>query len=91
MRKGARECRCIAVYLPTGIDLRFFEGDEMRRTRLVPDKYLAERLSAEWDVLVLLDGEPWFSRRWPDAARARYYAEAMRQDNVRGGWRETHD
>jgi hypothetical protein len=48
MRKGARECRCVAVYLPTGIDLRLFVGDEMERTRLMPDKYFAERLSAEW-------------------------------------------
>jgi hypothetical protein len=50
MRKGAQECRCVAVYLPNGIDVRFFERDEMRRTRLVPDKWLAERLSAEWAV-----------------------------------------
>jgi hypothetical protein len=48
MRQGERECRCVAVHLPTGIDVRFFEGDEMRRTRLVPDKWLAERLSTEW-------------------------------------------
>jgi hypothetical protein len=48
MRKDERECRCVAVYLPTGIDVRLFIGDEMERTRLMPDKYLAKRLSAEW-------------------------------------------
>jgi hypothetical protein len=31
MRKDERECRCVAVYLPTGIDVRFFEGKEMQR------------------------------------------------------------
>jgi hypothetical protein len=48
MRKGEREIRCVAVYLPTGIDVRLFVGNEMKRTRLMPDKYFAERLSAEW-------------------------------------------
>jgi hypothetical protein len=43
MRKDGRECRCVAVYLPTGIDVRRFEGDEMRRTLLVTDKWFAER------------------------------------------------
>ena len=48
-------------------------------------------VGAGWDVMVLLDGEPWFSRRCPDRERATYYADAMRQDNVRTGWREpTH-
>jgi hypothetical protein len=48
MRKSGRELRCVAVYLPTGIDLRLLEGADFQRTRLVPDKYMAERLSAEW-------------------------------------------
>jgi hypothetical protein len=48
LRKGEREIRCVAVYLPTGIDVRVFIGDEMERTRLMTDKYFAERLSAEW-------------------------------------------
>jgi hypothetical protein len=46
MRKDERECRCVVVYLPTGIAVRLFEGDEMRRTWLVPDKWSAQRLSA---------------------------------------------
>jgi hypothetical protein len=50
------------------------------------------KVGAGWDVLVILDGEPWFPRRCPDAERARYYAEAMRQDNLRGGgWHEQRD
>jgi hypothetical protein len=30
------------------------------------------RVGAGWDVLVLFDGEPTFSRRCPDAGRARF-------------------
>jgi hypothetical protein len=41
--------------------------------------------------MVLMDGEPWFSRRCPDAASARSYADAMRQDNLRGGWRAANE
>jgi hypothetical protein len=48
MRKGERELRCVAVYLPNGIDVRLLERTDFQRTRLVPDKWLAERLSAEW-------------------------------------------
>jgi hypothetical protein len=29
--------------------------------------------------------------RWPDVESARYYADAMRQDNLRGGWRAAND
>jgi hypothetical protein len=28
--------------------VRLFEGADFQRTRLMPDKWLAERLSAEW-------------------------------------------
>ena len=37
VRKGERELRCVAVYLPTGIDLRLLERDGFRRTELVRD------------------------------------------------------
>jgi hypothetical protein len=30
--KGTRTLRCVARYLPIGIDLRLMEGDEFRRT-----------------------------------------------------------
>jgi hypothetical protein len=54
MRKGEQEIRCIAVYLSTGIDVR--DGDETRRTRLVPDKWFAERLNAEWATQLRTSG-----------------------------------
>jgi hypothetical protein len=31
VQKGARELRCVTVYLPAGIDLRLFEGEDFRR------------------------------------------------------------
>ena len=43
-------------------------------------------VGAGWDVLVLVNGEPLFSRRCVDDRQARYVAESLRQDNVRGGW-----
>jgi hypothetical protein len=46
------------------------------------------RVNAGWDVMVLLDGEPQFSRRCPDVESARYLATAMKQDGLRCGWRE---
>jgi len=43
------------------------------------------RAGAGWDVWVLMDGEPLFSRRRGDEAKARYVANAMKGDNMRGG------
>jgi hypothetical protein len=43
--KGSRELRCMAHYLPTGIDVRLMENDGFRRTQLCRD-------AAEVDVLV---------------------------------------
>jgi hypothetical protein len=40
--KGSRKLRCVARYLPTGIDLRLLEGDDFRRTELHKDSDLAE-------------------------------------------------
>ena len=34
VRKGTRDLRCIAKYLPTGIDLRLLEDNDFRRTQL---------------------------------------------------------
>jgi hypothetical protein len=48
VRKGERELRCVAVYLPTGIDLRLLEGDGFRRTELVPDAPALHRRVADW-------------------------------------------
>jgi hypothetical protein len=48
MRKGDRELRCLAVYLPTGIDVRLFEGSDFRRTQLVRDAPAVTALSDKW-------------------------------------------
>lgn len=46
--KGARGLRCVAVYLPTGVDVRLFEGRDFRRTRLCKDAPEAYALSDKW-------------------------------------------
>jgi len=43
------------------------------------------RMGAGWDVFVLMNGEPLFSRLCGDERLARSYAQAMKQDNMRGG------
>jgi hypothetical protein len=45
-----------------------------------------EHVGAGWDVMLLEDGEPLFSRRCDSEAEARFVAEASRQDMVRTGW-----
>jgi hypothetical protein len=47
-------------------------------------------VGAGWEVLLLMDGEPQFSRRCADEVGARNLANAWKQDNLRGGWREAH-
>lgn len=46
--KNSRELRWIAVYLPTGIDLRLMQGEEFRRTQLLRDGAAAQELAKEW-------------------------------------------
>jgi hypothetical protein len=41
---------------------------------------------AGWDVMILKDGEPLFSRRCADESGARYIAESFRQDLIRTEW-----
>src|SRR5688500_2467328 len=48
VRKGEREVRCVAVYLPLGVDLRLFEGADFRRTQLCNDAPEANALSDKW-------------------------------------------
>jgi hypothetical protein len=48
VRKGERELRCVALYLPSGIDVRLFEGDDFRRTQLVRDAIESRSLSDVW-------------------------------------------
>jgi hypothetical protein len=45
------------------------------------------RAGAGWDVLLLEDGEPLFSRRCSTEREARFVAEAFKQDTMRGSWR----
>jgi hypothetical protein len=48
VRKGDRELRAVAVYLPTGIDLRLLERDDFRRTELCRDGPTLHARAAEW-------------------------------------------
>ena len=48
LRNGERERRCVAVYLPSGIDLRLLEGGEMRRTGLARDAPTVLARSRAW-------------------------------------------
>jgi hypothetical protein len=50
VRKAARELRCVARYLPHGIDLRLMQGDEFRRTELLRDAPAATARAEEWKV-----------------------------------------
>ena len=45
------------------------------------------KAGAGWDVMMLQDGEPLFSR-CIDERGARYVAESFKQDMVRAGWVE---
>ena len=46
------------------------------------------KVGAGWDVLMLQDDEPLFSRRCVDERGARYVAQAFKQDTLKAGWRE---
>ena len=48
VRKGDRELRAVAVYLPTGIDLRLLERDDFRRTELCRDGPALHARAAQW-------------------------------------------
>jgi len=41
---------------------------------------------AGWDVMVLQNDEPLFSRRCPDEGTARFVAASVKQDLLRTGW-----
>ena len=53
VRKGDRELHCLAVYLPSGIDVRLMEGDNFRRTQLVRDAPATEIVSKEWNAKLM--------------------------------------
>lgn len=48
MAKADRELRCVAVYLPNGVDVRVFESGDMRRTQLTKDGPQTEALAQAW-------------------------------------------
>ena len=54
--KTGRELRCVARYLPTGIDLRLMQGHEFRRTELHRDADAATARAAEWRSALLERG-----------------------------------
>jgi hypothetical protein len=47
-QKDDRHLRCVAVYLPTGIDVRLMEGEKFRRTQLCKDAPETRTLSTTW-------------------------------------------
>lgn len=61
---------------------RLRNGDHVQACELRND----ERAGAGWDVMVLEDGEPLFSRRCANEHGARFVAESFRQDLIRTGW-----
>jgi hypothetical protein len=48
----------------------------------------AAAAGAGWDVMMLEDGEPLFSRRCADERGARFVAESFKKDLLRTGWTE---
>lgn len=47
-QKDGRTLRCVAVYVPIGIDLRLMEGADFRRTQLTKDAPESEALARRW-------------------------------------------
>jgi hypothetical protein len=68
VRKGERELVCVAVYVPTGIDLRLMEAADFRRTQLVRDASEAEALCERWRAALMERG--WGSCRNPPNSAA---------------------
>ena len=56
VRKRDRRLHCVAVYLPTGIDLRLLEGDGFRRTQLCRDAPEVHALADKWHAALLEAG-----------------------------------
>jgi hypothetical protein len=46
--KDTRTLRCVARYLPIGIDLRLMQGEDFRRTEVHRDADAATARAAEW-------------------------------------------
>src|SRR5688572_23341482 len=48
LRKDTRERRCVAIYLPVGIDLRLMDGDDFTRTELLADAPAVRAKADDW-------------------------------------------
>jgi hypothetical protein len=59
VRKGQRELHCVAVSLPTGVDVRLIEGGDFHRTHLLRDAAAAKVHAAGW--LGALEARGWSS------------------------------
>ena len=55
--KTGRELRCVARYLPAGIDLRLMQAQEFRRTELHRDADAATARAEEWRRLRCWSGD----------------------------------
>jgi hypothetical protein len=60
VKKGDRELRCVAHYLPNGIDLRLMEGTDFRRTQLVRDAPAVNALADNWKIA--LEARGWMDQ-----------------------------
>jgi hypothetical protein len=58
------------------------------RRSMTCELFNAERSGAGWEVVVRLDGEWQFGRWCADEAVARFAAQSLKQDHLRGGWVE---
>jgi hypothetical protein len=47
-----------------------------------------ETAGAGWELVLTLDGQWQLGRRCPNEPLARYAAESLKQDHIRGGWSE---
>lgn len=56
VQKAGRTLRCVAVYVPIGIDLRLMEGADFRRTPLARDAPESEALSDTWRQALIVQG-----------------------------------
>jgi len=54
--KGQRHVRCVAVYMPGGVDLRLLEDGEMTRTELFTDILVLLSRSREWRAALVGTG-----------------------------------
>ena len=64
VQRPGRTLRCLAVYLPTGIDLRLLDGEDFRRTQLCPDAPALSGKAEEWKAKLPATG-------WADVSGSR--------------------